>query len=153
MFMIMAAAGVSMTLVGSNSPPSPTSSTATSTFSRANAVRVTAVMISDQLGPSSMASAASRTSSVARARHSSETGTPLIWIRSLKRSRWGEVSRPVLYPAARRMLSAMAQALPLPLVPATWTQGYRRWGLPKASIRMRMRWSPGAVSTVFFEVM
>ena len=34
-------------------------------------------------------------------------------------SRYGEVNMPVLYPAARRTASSMAQVDPFPLVPAT----------------------------------
>ena len=47
-------------------------------------------------------------------------GRPLIWIRSLKRTRCGEVKSPVLIPAARHMESIIAQTDPLPFVPATW---------------------------------
>src|SRR5580704_6784882 len=57
-------------------------------------------------------------------------------MRSLMRSRCGEVYRPVRKPAARRMDSSIAAVEPLPLVPAMWTQGEERCGWPRSSARI-----------------
>ena len=53
-------------------------------------------------------------------------------MRSLMRTRCGEVYRPVRRPAARRMLASIAAVEPLPLVPATCTERKARSGCPSA---------------------
>src|SRR6266852_1211190 len=53
--------------------------------------------------------------------------------------RCGEVYLPVRSPAACRHALSIATVLPLPLVPATRTDGNRRSGLPTASSNARMR--------------
>ena len=64
-------------------------------------------------------------SSSAWARSSSETSAPARRIRSLKRTRCGEVKTWTRKPAASAMARRKAQVLPLPLVPATWITGGR----------------------------
>src|SRR5277367_1361321 len=72
----------------------------------------------------------------AAAKSWSEIFSPLMRMRSLMRSRWGEVYRPVRNPALRRMDSSIAAVEPLPLVPAMCTQGEDRCGWPRSSARM-----------------
>src|ERR1700683_2830242 len=57
-------------------------------------------------------------------------------MRSLMRSRGGEVYRPVRNPAARRMDSSIAAVEPLPLVPAMCAQGEERCDWPRSSARI-----------------
>ena len=115
---ITAASGTSMMLVESSSPPMPTSSTTMSHFCRANQTMARAVMSSNSVGESAMASAWGRTYSVRAASSSSGMGWWFTCIRSLKRLMKGEVYSPTRYPASSRMEESMAAVEPLPLVPA-----------------------------------
>jgi len=45
----------------------------------------------------------------------------------------GDVYNPTRRPSVLRMDASMAQTDPLPLVPATWMEGNRRWGSPQAA--------------------
>ena len=60
-------------------------------------------------------------------------------IRSSTRSRWGEVNSPVRYPAADSTAAMAAEVEPLPFVPATWTAGRPRCGLPSRASNRLMR--------------
>ena len=85
---VMAAArGVGMTFVASSRPPSPTSTTARSTFAARNARNPARVAVSKKLsdGPRASASARSGTSA------SSPMGSPSMRMRSAKRARCGDV--------------------------------------------------------------
>ncbi len=75
-------------------------------------------------GASSITRPSSRTSV------GSSIGVPSTWIRSAKRFMCGEVYRPTRLPEARPIEATSAQTLPLPLVPATWTDSKERSGLP-----------------------
>ena len=75
-----------MTLVASNSPPMPTSHTTMSHWRRANHAKAMAVTISNSVGCSKMLSASGLISSVMAHSSSSEICSPLICIRSLKRT-------------------------------------------------------------------
>ena len=96
MLQMTAASGEGMTFVESSSPPIPVSSTTTAALSRAKYASATAVMSSNSVGLSSMASACIRTVSVISPSASSEIGSPFSRIRSWKLSSGGEVNRPVL---------------------------------------------------------
>ena len=58
---------------------------------------------------------------------------------SSTRSRWGEVNSPVRYRAADSMAATAAEVEPFPFVPATWTAGRLRCGLPSRAKRRLMR--------------
>ena len=146
MLVITAASGASMTLVESSAPPMPTSKTTMSQPSSKKHTMAMAVDSSNWLGWSSISSAAARTRSVTAANRWPDTGRPLIWNRSRKLWRWGEIYSPVRYPAARRMDSSMAQVLPLPLLPATWTNFSPFWGSPSLESSVRVRSSPSRVA-------
>ena len=83
-----------MTLVESSVPPSPTSSTTMSHCLRAKYSIPSAVMISNSVGTSAMASAAGCTRSTSCTSSSSGICCPSTWMRSLKRLMKGEVNRP-----------------------------------------------------------
>ena len=85
MLVMTAHSSASMRFVASSRPPRPVSSTTMSHPSRANHTNAAAVMSSNSVGLSSMASATGRTCSTAAAKASSETGTPFTCIRSLNR--------------------------------------------------------------------
>ena len=91
-----------------------------------------------------MASAAGRMRSTSSARSPSPISAPSTRMRSWNRSRYGEVFSPTRYPAACNTEAMHAQVLPLPLVPATWTNFIPRWGSPRARSSARMRSRPGA---------
>src|SRR6202167_3840610 len=59
-------------------------------------------------------------------------------MRSLMRSRCGEVYRPGRNPAVRKMDSSIAAVEPLPLVPAMCKQGEERCGWPRSSARIEI---------------
>ena len=133
-------AGV-MIFVGSSRPPRPTSITATLTFSFAKQQNASAVPSSNSVicTPSfSQASTAGHTLSTSAASLSPAIGSPLMRMRSLYTSIYGEVYSPVLYPAARSMRSIIAQQEPLPFVPATCTMVSFSCGLPSLPIRARI---------------
>lgn len=92
-----------------------------------------------------MASAASRTRSAAAANTASDTGAPSIWNRSWNAWRWGDTYSPTRYPAARRTEDSIAQMLPLPLLPATWTNFSFFCGFPTRSSSSQVRSSPSRV--------
>src|SRR3954469_3535029 len=78
---------------------------------------------------------------------------PSIRVRSHQLVRWGEVTRPVLTPAARKMDSENAAIEPLPLVPATRTLE-NSWSCPprrsrSARVRASLRgWRATAAAAV-----
>ena len=133
----------SHTLVLSNRPPSPTSTTATPTRRRAKCRNPRAVPISKKLAGGCGSRSMSRTAAAMSARQAASssplTGTPSTCTRSSTRSRWGEVNSPTRWPAARSTAAAIAAVDPLPLVPVTWTTRYRRWGSPSRARRARIR--------------
>ena len=85
--MMTAASGAPITLVASSRPPSPTSSTTMSQRSRRYQSRATAVISSNSVGWSAIASAIGRISVTSAASVSSAMGSPFICMRSLKRKR------------------------------------------------------------------
>jgi hypothetical protein len=74
---------------------------------------------------------------IPRRTSASSIDRPFIWIRSLNRTKCGEVNSPVLTPAAREMESIIAQTEPLPLVPATWTNRNSFCGFPRFANKRR----------------
>ena len=62
---------------------------------------------------------------------SSDTSSPLIWNRSLMRTRCGEVKSPVFLPPASSIAFKYAQTLPFPFVPATWIILIPSCGFPR----------------------
>ena len=119
----------SAVLVESHDPPIPTSSTRTSIGASANATKARTVSSSKKVSGASSAAASSAStkstngeiSSHASATAASETGSPSIMMRSVKRSRWGLVNSPVRRPCARMRLSMIRLVEVLPLVPVTCT--------------------------------
>ena len=95
MLTMTAASGAGMTLVESNSPPKPTSSTTMSHAWRAKYSIAMQVTSSNSVGCSSRASASGWTRVVISASSPSEMGSLSICIRSLKRMMYGEVYSPV----------------------------------------------------------
>jgi hypothetical protein len=89
MLVIAVATGRSTTLVASNRPPSPTSSTSRSAGTVANRWKATAVVTSNTVigAPALTRSTCSSASDSA----SSVTNSPASRMRSWKRTRWGEV--------------------------------------------------------------
>ena len=59
------------------------------------------------------------------------TSSPLIWNRSLMRTRCGEVKSPVFLPPASSIAFKYAQTLPFPFVPATWIILIPSCGFPR----------------------
>ena len=143
MAVMIASSGVSMTLVESSAPPMPTSSTTMSHRLRAKYSMARQVMSSNSVGCCGIASACGYTSVVSAASVSSGMGCPSTCIRSLNRSINGEMYSPTRYPAARRMDAIMADVLPLPLVPATWTNRSDRSGWPSRRSSSCVRERPG----------
>ena len=143
MRVIIMTAGERM-FVASRRPPRPTSKTPNSTRSCAKHSNAMAVTHSKYVGcarslwaaSSSSISACSRVKSAAN--DSSLISLPLMRMRSLIFSRWGEVYSPVRKPACRRMDSRNAAVEPLPLVPAMCALGYARSGRPSRSARTVM---------------
>ena len=115
--------------MASSRPPRPTSTTARSTFARRNHDSAIAVAASKNVGhwgsppARTSASACRRTRAASSRSAGSPIGAPSTAKRSVIDTRWGEVYRPVRYPAARRALSSIAATEPLPLVPATMIAG------------------------------
>ena len=66
-----------------------------------------------------------------RANVSSGISSPLIWNRSLMRTRCGEVKSPVFLPPASSIAFKYAQTLPFPFVPATWIILIPSCGFPR----------------------
>ena len=149
MAVITATSGTSMTLVESNSPPSPTSSTTISHFLSRKYCMAMAVISSNSVGVSSMASAKGRIFSTIAASSSSVIISPSTCIRSLKLMIYGEVYRPVRYPALRRTEAMDAAVEPLPLVPAMWANFSFFSGLPRAFNSSRVRDRPGLCQVHF----
>ncbi len=145
------ATSASATLVASQVPPSPTSSTATSTGASAKAAKAIAVMISKKVmdTPSICCSSTRATSgSISRqvsSKRSSVIDWPSIVIRSLTLVTCGLVKRPVRSPVARSSDSIIAAVLPLPLVPVTWMTGNACCGSPSKPVSARIRPRLGAM--------
>ena len=137
-----AASGASMAFVESRRPPRPTSSTTISQPRRAKCTSATAVISSNSVGWSAIASACPFTSSVASVSSSSVMLAPSTRMRSSNVMRYGLVNSPVRSPAAWRMEARYAQVEPFPFVPATWTNLRRSCGRPSRSSSSRMRSSP-----------
>ncbi len=89
--LVSTATWASATLVASQRPPRPTSTTATSTATSANQRNAAAVRISKWVGGDSSSGSSSATAPMTSARASSGMGSPFHAIRSLTRSRWGLV--------------------------------------------------------------
>ena len=134
--------GSSITFVESSLPPRPTSKTTISHCCWAKCTSATAVMSSNSVGWSSMASAASLTCKVTRVRSSRDMHAPSTRMRSSNAKRYGLVNRPVLYPARRSMHSVYAQTDPFPFVPATCTNRSSSCGFPRRSNSSRVRSRP-----------
>ena len=143
MFVMTAHAGAAMTFVASSRPPRPTSSTTTSHPRRRNHSMAAAVTSSNSVGGSSMAAIHGCSASHTAANSASGTGAPLTCMRSAKRSRYGDVNSPVMYPAARRIDASIAAVLPLPFVPAMCTNCSPSCGSPRRCSSSRTRESPG----------
>ena len=115
------------TLVASQLPPSPTSSTATSTGASANAAKAIPVSTSKNvIGTDERASTSctsGSTSSKTAAKRSSVSGTPSTAIRSFGVCRCGLVYRPVRSPKTRSRPSTIRAVLVLPFVPVRWIAG------------------------------
>jgi hypothetical protein len=117
------------TLVESQRPPMPTSTTATSTGASAKAANAITVNTSknDSRGPPASADRWSTSSTYgATSFHtatncSSLIGSPSIAMRSLTRVRCGLVNRPVRSPCSRSSRSTMRAVDVLPLVPVRCT--------------------------------
>ena len=126
---VTTATPASATLVASQVPPRPTSTTATSIGASAKAAKAIAVMISKKVSstPSISRSSTSATyGSISRhvaSKRSSLIGAPSMVIRSVTLVTCGDVNRPVRRPSARSRDSIMAAVLPLPLVPVRWITG------------------------------
>ena len=129
-FVITEAKGVIM-FVESRRPPSPTSITAISTWLSAKYLKAIATVISKKDGfTRENKSAWCRTKSMT---YCSLIISPLILILSRKSFKWGEVYRPVLYPACCNIEASMWDTDPLPFVPATWIVLKFLWGCLKYS--------------------
>src|SRR5690606_17506407 len=81
----------STTLVASHRPSMPTSITPTSTATSANHRKAAAVTASKYVGRTPVSASRSAIAEICSAKSSSLIGSPLRRIRSLIRSRWGEV--------------------------------------------------------------
>ena len=113
MFVMTAHAGAAMTFVASSRPPRPTSSTTTS---HPPAAGTTAWPPPSRARTPSAGCPWRRygcSASHTAANSASGTGAPLTCMRSAKRSRYGDVNSPVMYPAARRIDASIAAVLPL----------------------------------------
>ena len=139
MFVITLSSG-RITFVESSRPPMPTSTTATSTSRRAKWSNAIAVVISKNDGCTRPI--VSRFRSTYSTTSRSEIVSPSTRMRSRKSFRWGDVNRPVRYPAADSAEAIRCDTEPLPLVPATCTLRKRRCGTPEASSSATMRSSP-----------
>ena len=133
--------GSTITLVASSRPPRPTSTMQASAVCSAKARKAAVVVTSKKLAltPSAMSST--------RARYPASGASSINWpatrMRSLNRTRWGEVKTWTLLPSASMAARRKAQVEPLPLVPATWkTGGSARCGSPSRSSRRVIRSSP-----------
>ena len=126
-------------LVESNLPPSPTSTTAASTFASAKAANARTVIYSKNDGYDAlseglkMPSATLRSACIRLKISARESSSRFIWTLSPKFTKCGDVNMPVFNPCARKMRSSIAQTEPLPFVPATCMTGYFRCGFPNAS--------------------
>ena len=105
----------------------PVSHTANSARAPAKYTKAIAVTHSKNVGCAARRPAASNSSMASRTRVNaaanswSEISLPSRRMRSLMRSRCGEVYRPVRRPAARKIESSIADVEPFPFVPATCT--------------------------------
>ena len=137
----MTAASAFSTLVASCRPPMPTSTMATSTGASANFQIAMAVSTSKKLIrglPCSSIRASTRSTmsliwSQESTKSSSLSSWPSMAMRSLMRSRCGEVYRPVRMPYARQIASAMRAVEPLPFVPVMWITRNDSSGWPNRS--------------------
>lgn len=111
------------TLVASNRPRRPTSTTATSTLSVANQPKAAAQTNSNQLSRSPTTISRSDSSVRISARSRSLIGSPLRRMRSLISEMCGEVVEPTVRPEVANSDSIMATTVPLPLVPVTCNVG------------------------------
>ena len=124
---VTTATAPSATLVASHTPPMPTSTIATSTGASANAAYAIPTIVSKKLSGCGCAASTrcvyGATSLKARTNSSSVSGSPSTEIRSLIRSRWGLVKRPVRRSRARSRVSIIRLVDVLPLVPVRWITG------------------------------
>jgi len=138
--------------VASSLPPSPASTTATSTRAAARATKAAAVATSNWVtaSPSSSfrltVSAVSAVRRTAVAKSRSPISSP--WIRTLSDQReiCGETHAPVAMPCASSSAAAIRVTEDLPLVPTTWIEAKRCWGIPRrvqsVCIRSRPSFQP-----------
>ena len=128
---VMTATGALITLVASQRPPMPTSTTATSTGASANAANAIAVRTSNLLiaGPPAACDCASiicTNGSISRyvaTYRAGLIGVPSIAMRSTADCKCGLVVRPVRRCSAVSSASIIRTTEVLPLVPATWIDG------------------------------
>ena len=117
----------SITLVASQAPPMPTSTTAASTGASAKAAYAIATTVSKNDSGWSCSSSTrwvyGATSLNARTKASSSSGRPSRLIRSVIDSRCGLVNRPTRRPAATISASIIRAVEVLPLVPVRWIAG------------------------------
>src|SRR5947207_1043693 len=123
----------SRTLVASNRPPRPASTTATSTPAAANSESAAAVSVSNCVAPTR--SAAARTRPIAASKPAS---SPPTWIRSLQPETCGDVYAPTSTPSRWRNAAARRVAVDLPFVPTTWIAGQARCGSPSSASKARI---------------
>ena len=135
-------------LVASSLPPSPASITPTPTRAAARARKPAAVAASNWVtaSPSSRVrlttSAACATRLTAAANSVAPISSPWIRVRSDQRAAWGETQAPVLSPCASKRAAIIRVTEDLPLVPTTWIEAKRCWGMPSTVVSLRIRSRP-----------
>ena len=140
---VITATLASTTLVASQAPPMPTSTTAASTGASAKAAYAMPTTVSkNDRGWSDSASTRcvyGATSLNAVTKASSLIGSPSRLIRSVIDSRCGLVNRPTRSPSATIKVSIIRAVEVFPLVPVRWMTGYPRCGSPSSSVKASMR--------------
>ena len=111
------------TLVASQRPSRPTSTTATSTAVSANQRNAAAVHASKYVGRTPIRPSRSATAATCSANDSSSIGSASRARRSLTRSRCGLVYVPTWSPWANSSRVIICAVEPLPLVPVMWITG------------------------------
>ena len=135
-------------LVASSLPPSPASITATSTRAAAKATKAAAVASSNWVtaSPGSRlrftVAAASAVRSTAEAKEASSISSPPISTLSAQRSACGETQAPARIPCASSSAAIIRVTEDLPLVPTTWIEAKRCWGIPSAVLSLCIRSRP-----------
>ena len=136
----------SQACVASSRPPSPTSTMARSTASRANQVKASAVISSNSVGgPWRRATRSAAGQDLARRAPrttSGSIGRPPMRSRSRYVTRCGFGVSPARTPAAARQDETSATTLPFPFVPPTSAPRIPASGLPSSASSARVRPSP-----------